>query len=207
MSLNNVSELQDMHLDVLKEIGNIGSGNAASSLAEFLQVTTDITVPSVKLLDFSETVNFLGGPENVAIGMLVGIKGDITGMILYVLEQSFASKMTKALFGTEIEDLYNMNDMEKSVIQEVGNIMAASYMNALASLTGMVIDISVPTLTVDMVGAILSVPAIEFAQVGDKVLFIDDRFVIDNSEVKSNMILVPELSSLETLFEKLGVSV
>lgn len=207
MPLSNVSELQDKHLDVLKEIGNIGSGNAASALAEFLQVSTDITVPSVKLLDFSETVNFLGGPENVAIGMLVGIKGDITGMMLYVLEKSFASKMTSALFGSEIEDLYNMNDMEISLIQEVGNIMAGSYMNALASLTGMSIDISVPNLTVDMVGAILSVPAIEFAQIGDKVLFIDDRFIIDSGEVKSNMILVPELESLETLFEKLGVSV
>lgn len=207
MPLHNVNELQDMHLDVLKEIGNIGSGNAAGALADFLQVPTDITVPSVKLLDFSETVNFLGGPENVAIGMLVGIKGDITGMMLYVLEKSFASKMTSALFGTEIEDIYNMSEMELSVIQEVGNIMAASYMNALASLTGMMIDISVPTLTVDMVGAILSVPAIEFAQIGDKVLFIDDRFIIDSGEVKSNMILVPELQSLETLFEKLGVSV
>ncbi len=207
MPLSNVNELQDMHLDVLKEIGNIGSGNAASALAEFLQVSTDITVPSVKLLDFSETVNFLGGPENVAIGMLVGIQGDITGMMLYVLEKSFASKMTSALFGNEIEDLYNMNDMEISLIQEVGNIMAGSYMNALASLTGMSIDISVPNLTVDMVGAILSVPAIEFAQIGDKVLFIDDRFIIDSGEVKSNMILVPELESLETLFEKLGVSV
>ena len=115
--------------------------------------------------------------------------------------------MTSALFGNEIEDLYNMNDMEISLIQEVGNIMAGSYMNALASLTGMSIDISVPNLTVDMVGAILSVPAIEFAQIGDKVLFIDDRFIIDSGEVKSNMILVPELESLETLFEKLGVSV
>lgn len=207
MPLHNVNELQDMHLDVLKEIGNIGSGNAAGALADFLQVPTDITVPSVKLMDFNETVNFLGGPENVAIGMLVNVKGDINAMMLYVLEQSFASRMTNALFGCEIADIYNMNEMELSLIQEVGNIMAASYINALASLTGMMIDISVPTLTVDMVGAILSVPAIEFAQVGDKVLFIDDRFIIDSGEVKSNMILVPELKSLETLFERLGVGV
>ena len=87
-----------MHLDVLKEIGNIGSGNAASALAEFLQVSTDITVPSVKLLDFSETVNFLGGPENVAIGMLVGIQGDITGMMLYVLEKIICQQNDKRAF-------------------------------------------------------------------------------------------------------------
>ncbi|MBP1549760.1 MAG: chemotaxis protein CheC, partial [Oscillospiraceae bacterium] len=157
MAIQNVEQLQDMHLDVLKEIGNIGSGNAASSLSELIQCNTDITVPSVKMLDFSEAVNFLGGPENVAIGMLVGIKGDITGMMLYILQHSFASKLTSTLFGSEIEDLTNMNEMETSFISEVGNIMAASYVNALSQLTGMMIDISVPNMTVDMVGAILSV--------------------------------------------------
>ncbi|MBR4097286.1 MAG: chemotaxis protein CheC [Oscillospiraceae bacterium] len=207
MAIQNVEQLQDMHLDVLKEIGNIGSGNAASALSELIQCNTDITVPSVKMLDFSEAVNFLGGPENVAIGMLVGIKGDITGMMLYILQHSFASKLTSTLFGSEIEDLTNMNEMETSFISEVGNIMAASYVNALSQLTGMMIDISVPNMTVDMVGAILSVPAVEFAQVGNKVLFIDDGFVIGDGEIKSNMILVPEMQSLETLFTRLGVSI
>ncbi|MBQ8176655.1 MAG: chemotaxis protein CheC [Oscillospiraceae bacterium] len=207
MAIQNVEQLQDMHLDVLKEIGNIGSGNAASALSELIQCDTDITVPSVKMLDFAEAVNFLGGPENVAIGMLVGIKGDITGMMLYILQHSFASKLTSTLFGSEIEDLTNMNEMESSFISEVGNIMAASYVNALSQLTGMMIDISVPNMTVDMVGAILSVPAVEFAQVGNKVLFIDDGFVIGDGEIKSNMILVPEMQSLETLFTRLGVSI
>ena len=208
MSIQNVEQLQDMHLDVLKEIGNIGSGNAASSLSELLQCETDISVPIVRMLDFDEAVNFLGGPENIAIGMLVGIKGDITGMMLYVLQHSFASKMTSCLFGSEIEDLMNMNEMEQSLICEVGNIMAASYVNAISQLTGMTIDISTPGVTVDMVGAILSVPAVEFAQVGNKVLFIDDNFVIGSGgEIRSNMILVPEMKSLETLFTRLGVSV
>lgn len=207
MAIENIEQLQAMHLDVLKEIGNIGSGNAAGALSELLQCSTDITVPDVKMLDFDDAVNFLGGPENVAIGMLIGLSGDITGMMLYIIQQSFASRMTKATFGSEIEDIINMNDMEKSFIAEVGNIMGGSYINAIASLTGMTIDISVPVMTVDMVGAILSVPAVEFAQVGDKVLFIDDSFIIDGGEVKSNMILVPEMQSLETLFTRLGVSI
>lgn len=207
MSIKNVEQLQDMHLDVLKEIGNIGSGNAASALSGLLNCETDITVPSVKLLDFDDAVNFLGGPEKVVIGMLVDIHGEISGMMLYVIQHSFASQMTTAIFGSEIEDLTNMNEMETSFISEVGNILAASYINAIASLTGLMIDISVPNMTIDMVGAILSVPAIHFARVGNKVLFIDDSFVIgqDQGEIKSNMILVPEMDSLATLFSKLGV--
>ena len=207
MAIQNVEQLQEMHLDVLKEIGNIGSGNAASSLSTFLQTPTDIVVPVVRLMDFDETVNFLGGPENITIGMLVNIVGDINGMMLYILEEEFASQLTTTLFGMGVEDIANLNEMERSLISEVGNIMSASYINAIASLTGMTIDISVPNLTTDMVGALLSVPVIQFAQVGNKVLFIDDGFTIGGKEIKSNMILVPEMSSLETLFTRLGVSV
>ncbi|MCH5348424.1 MAG: chemotaxis protein CheC [Oscillospiraceae bacterium] len=206
MAIKNVEQLQAMHLDVLKEIGNIGSGNAASSLSTFLQCPTDIVVPIVRLLNFDETVNFLGGPENITIGMLVNIVGDINGMMLYIIEEEFASQLTSMLFGSGIEDLANLNEMERSLIAEVGNIMSASYINAIASLTGMTIDISVPVLTTDMVGAILNVPVVEFAQVGDKVLFIDDGFTIGGKEIKSNMILIPEMESLNTLFTRLGVS-
>lgn len=207
MSIRNVEELQDMHLDVLKEIGNIGSGNAASALSTMLNCETDISVPDVKLLNFSDAIGFLGGPENIAIGMLVNLCGDISGMMLYILQHSCASKMTSAIFGSEIQDLLNLNEMEQSFISEVGNIMSASYINAIASLTGLIIDISVPQMCVDMVGAILSVPAVQFAQVGNKVLFIDDSFVIGGCAVQSNMILVPEMNSIEMLFNKLGVGI
>ncbi len=207
MSIKNVDQLNSMHLDVLREIGNIGSGNAASSLATLMNSMVDISVPMVKLLGFNETVEFLGGPENIAIGMLVGLCGDISGMMLYILKKEFANEMLSTVLGKSIDDLSQLDEMDISFIQEIGNIMAGSYVNAISSLTGLTIDISVPTLTVDMVGAILSVPAVEFAKVGDKVLFIDDSFIASNNEIKSNMILVPETGSLEKLFSRLGVEI
>jgi len=212
MSLQNMDQLNAMHFDVLREIGNIGQGNAASSLSQMLSQTIDISVPTVKLLDFNESVEYLGGPENVVLGMLVGLSGDINGMMLYVLQKSFASSMLKAVFGKEITDLTELDEMDLSFIREIGNILAGSYVNAISSLTGLTIDISVPTISIDMAGAILAVPAVEFAQIGNSVLFIDDSFIFggssaENSEVKSNMILVPELSSLETLFSRLGIEV
>ncbi|MBQ5332939.1 MAG: chemotaxis protein CheC [Oscillospiraceae bacterium] len=213
MSLQNMDQLNAMHFDVLREIGNIGQGNAASSLSQMLSQTIDISVPTVKLLDFNESVEYLGGPENIVLGMLVGLKGDINGMMLYVLQKSFASSMLNAVFGKEINDLTDLDEMDMSFIQEIGNILAGSYVNAISSLTGLTIDISVPTISIDMAGAILAVPAVEFAQIGNSVLFIDDSFIFggaakdDNNEVKSNMILVPELASLETLFSRLGIEV
>ncbi|MDD6991299.1 MAG: chemotaxis protein CheC [Oscillospiraceae bacterium] len=214
MSLQNMDQLNAVHFDVLREIGNIGQGNAASSLSQMLSQTIDISVPTVKLLDFNESVEYLGGPENVVLGMLVGLKGDINGMMLYVLQKNFANSMLNAVFGKEINDLTELDEMDISFVQEIGNILAGSYVNAISSLTGLTIDISVPTISIDMAGAILAVPAVEFAQIGNSVLFIDDSFIFgssptggDSSEIKSNMILVPELSSLETLFSRLGIEV
>lgn len=205
MAIIKIDDLSSMHLDVLKEIGNIGSGNAATSLSEMLGIMVDISVPNVKLLGFDEAVQFLGGPEQIAIGMLVRLTGDISGMMLYVIQEGFASNLAKAIMGKENLSIMALDEMDTSLISEVGNIMSASYVNAISSLSGMFIDISVPSLCVDMVGAILSVPAIEFSKIGDKVLFIDDSFIMGDNEVRSNMILVPELDSLNKLFSVLGI--
>lgn len=205
MAIIKIDDLSSMHLDVLKEIGNIGSGNAATSLSEMLGIMVDISVPNVKLLGFDEAVQFLGGPEQIAIGMLVRLTGDISGMMLYVIQESFAANLAKAIMGKENLSIMALDEMDTSLISEVGNIMSASYVNAISSLSGMFIDISVPSLCVDMVGAILSVPAIEFSKIGDKVLFIDDSFIMGDNEVRSNMILVPELDSLNKLFSVLGI--
>lgn len=207
MALKNIDDLNPIQMDVLKEIGNIGSGNAATSLASLLNNTVDIAVPTVKALNYNETVELLGGPENVVIGLLIRLTGDIRGMMMYIIQKGFASKVTETFYGKQIEDLTKVDEMDKSAICEIGNIMAASYVNAISNLSGLMIDISVPNFCVDMAGAILAVPIVEFAQVGDKVLFIDDNFKITGAEIKSNMILIPEMDSLDTLFSRLGVQI
>lgn len=212
MSLKNMHDLNSVHFDVLREIGNIGQGNAASALAQMLGLSIDISVPTVRLLEMDEAVQYLGGPENVVLGMLVGLSGEIQGMMLYVLQRGFATNMINTVFGKDVKELTAFDEMDLSFVQEIGNILAGSYVNAISSLTGLTIDISVPNICIDMAGAILAVPAVEFAHIGSKVLFIDDNFIFggDGSnpeEVKSNMILVPELKSLDTLFQHLGVEV
>ncbi len=207
MSVKNLEELNPIQIDVLREIGNIGSGNAATSLSGMLSSSIDIGVPMVKTLEYEEVVDFLGGPENVVIGLLIRLSGDIKGMMMYIIQKSFANVVLNTFYGKQLDDILNVDEMDKSAISEIGNIMAGSYVNAIAGLTGLTIDISPPSFCVDMVGAILSVPAIEFAQVGDKVIFIDDNFKISNDEIKSNMILIPEMESLSLLFNKLGVEI
>lgn len=208
MSIKNIESLNSMQMDVLKEIGNIGSGNAATSLSTMLGSPIDLAVPTVKALDYNETVNLLGGPENIVIGLLIRLSGDISGMMMYLLQTPFANAVVGGLYGKKLSDLSSdIDDMDRSAICEIGNIMAGSYMNAISALTGLNINISVPDFCVDMAGAIMSVPVVEFAQISDKVLFIDDHFTIRNDEIRSNMILIPELDSLETLFRGLGIEI
>ena len=205
--IKNLDDLNDMHIDVLTEIGNIGSGSAATALSSMLSDEIDLTVPKVKLLKFSDTTEFLGGAEKIVIGLMLSFSGEISGFIMYILQKEFAQSIISKFYGKEIDSLLDMDEMDKSAICEIGNIMAGSYVNALSALTGLTIDLSVPSICVDMAGAILSVPAIEYATLGDKVLFINDNFKLADSSFKSNMILIPEMDSLDILFGKLGIEI
>ncbi len=207
MSIKNYDELNPMHIDVLKELGNIGSGNAATAISAMLGKEVEMTVPAVSVLDYTKAIDFLGGPENIVVGMLVRITGDIEGMIMFILQKPFANAVLKTFFGQEDIDMMALGENEASAIREIGNIMAASYVNALSQISGRMINISVPSLTVDMLGAIMSVPAIEFGAVSDQVLFIDGTFILDNQSIKSNMILIPEINSLTSLLSSLGVDI
>ena len=207
MPFNSIDELDDMHVDVLTELGNIGSGNAATALASLMNTEININVPHVRILGFNDVADYVGGPENVVLGVLIKLSGDVDGMILYVFNDDLIRNVLKLFFGKDYTSVSELDEMDMSALNEIGNIMASSYVNALSSMTSLTIDVSVPSMCVDMAGAILSVPSIEFAQVGNKVLFIDDSFSIgENSDkVKSNMILVPEMDSLNKIFERLGI--
>lgn len=98
-----------------------------------------------------------------------------------------------------------MNADDISVLSEIGNIMGGSYVNAIADLGGMTIDMSVPALTTDMLGAIMTVPATELSEAYEKVLMISEQFLIDSVEIQSDMLLIPTVESLRTLLGKLGV--
>lgn len=206
MSIKAYDDLNPIHIDVLKEIGNIGSGNAATALSGMLGRMVDMVVPSVQIMDYSEAIEFSGGPESIVAGILVRLEGDIEGMIMFLLEKPFAETVISSFMGEVSEDFVALNEYQRSVLTEMGNIMAGAFLSAISQLTNLFINISVPSLTIDMLGAIMSVPAIEFAQVGDKVLLINESFIIDSNQIKSNMILIPEISSLDILLKRLGVN-
>lgn len=192
-------------IDVLREIGNIGAGNAATSLAQMIDKKIDMKVPVVQLLDFDEVPELLGGPENVVCGIFFKFEGDITGSIMFVLDQKSALNLVDLLMPRENADF---DEFTVSALMEIGNILSGSYIRSLSGLTNLQIKISVPSLSVDMAGAILSVPAIHFGQLSDNVLIIQNEFieVLEEKSVDGYFFLIPDMESYEVLLGSLGVT-
>ncbi|ARE87837.1 chemotaxis protein CheC [Clostridium formicaceticum] len=200
----NLENLNNMHLDVLREIGNIGAGNAATALANMLDKKIDMEVPNVKILDFNDVVSTLGGEESVVAGIYFNLDGDLDGNIMFLLDIVSSKILTSILMGRE-DYSKELDEMDHSALQEVGNILSGSYIASLSTLTGLNLTLSVPSLCVDMAGAILSVPAIQFGFVTDKVLLIETKLRDGNDLVKANFFLIPNATSFGTLLKSLGV--
>ena len=174
MSKIDLEKLEDSQFDVLKEIGNIGAGNATTALATMLNIKVDMSVPNVALLPFDNISSFIGSEEQTVVGILLEIQGDIDGMMMFLFDMKSAHHLVNSLMMRDVHQdengMADFSEMEMSALNEIGNIVSGSYLSALSGLTGMKMVSSVPALSIDMLGALLSVPAIEFGKYGDKLL-------------------------------------
>ena len=204
MSKIKLDALDDTQYDVLKEIGNIGAGNATTALAQLINTKIDMSVPQVSLVPFNRIADTIGSEETVLVGILLGLEGDISGMMMFLLQEKSAHNLVNILMGNPEEKEGKFDEMEMSALSEIGNIIAGSYLSALAGLTNMTIVASVPSLSVDMAGALLSVPAIEYGKIGDKVLLIQTQFGEDDL-VNGYFVMVPELESYDKILSSLGL--
>ena len=190
------------YFDVLKEIGNVGAENASAAFAMMLGQKVEVSVPKVRILDFKDAGGAIGGEEQIMAGIYLMVEGDISGGMMFLLKKEAASKLVGILMGDPDRDINaELSEIECSALNEIGNILTSSYLSSIADLTKLRIHPSVPSLCVDMAGAILSVPAIEFGMMCDKLLLIENRF---SSDVEGYLILVPDIESYDRLLEALG---
>ena len=182
MSKIDLEKLEDSQFDVLKEIGNIGAGNATTALATMLNIKVDMSVPNVALLPFDNISSFIGSEEQTVVGILLEIQGDIDGMMMFLFDMKSAHHLVNSLMMRDVHQdengMADFSEMEMSALNEIGNIVSGSYLSALSGLTGMKMVSSVPALSIDMLGALLSVPAIEFGKYGDKLLMIQSELIL-----------------------------
>lgn len=199
-----IDNFNDILLDVLKEIGNVGSGNAATALATIIDKKIDMEVPQVKILEFNNVSEVLGDIEKPVVGIYFEMGGDLEGNIMFTLDIDSAKNLVDMLFGRE-DEAREMDEMDMSALSEVGNILAASYINSLSTLTGLNLTLSIPSVSIDMAGAILSVPAIQFGHLGDHAIFIETQFEEGHKSINGDLFLVPEIDSFDKMLKSLGV--
>lgn len=206
MAIRNYDELSSLELDTLREIGSMGTGNAATALSQMLGREVRITLPEVRIMEYNEAIEWIGGPEEITAGVLVKLSGQINGIMLSVQPLEFVNIVLESTMSTRVEDYAALTDMGNSALVEVGNIMISTFINALSGLAGMDVNLTVPAFTVDMQGAILAVPMAEYGGQSDYIMTIGGNFICDNKQVPCRLLMSPDLRSLNALLRKLGVS-
>ena len=200
------------NLDVLREIGNIGAGNAVTALASLLGREIRMSDPVATVVDFDAISNILNGPETFIAGVLVDMTGDLAGYILLVLEMSNAYELVSMVLGEEREPPENISaadfgEMETSALTEIANILIGSYLSSICSLADMNIQPSVPAIAMDMLGAIMSVAAIQYGQIGDSVLLMTTKFSDTEKDMAGHFFLIPDYDSYKKLMNSLGMDI
>lgn len=194
-----------MEIDTLREIGSIGTGNAAAALSVMLGRNVRITLPEVRIMGYNEAIEWIGGPESITAGVMVGISGQMNGIMLAVQSIEFVNLALSSMLSEEIHDYGDLKDLERSALIEIGNIMISTFINALSGLADISVNLTVPSLSVDMQGAILTVPMAEYGGQSDYLMTIGGNFMCDNQEVPCRLLLSPDVRSLNFLLRKLGV--
>ena len=192
-----LEEVNDIYVDVLKEIGNVGAGNATTAIASMLGIRIDMNVPKVALLEVSKLGSAICPEEEIIVGIFLEVQTDIDGSMMFLMKKDSAQFLVNKLMGRDSDYQSDFDEMDLSALKEIGNIIAASYL---------VITPSIPHIAVDMAASILSVPAISFGQFGDNALLIQTEFG-DDVMINGFFILMPEQDSYEKILTALGLSI
>ena len=205
MEVHSYKELDELQLDALKEIGSIGAGNAATALSSMIGKSVRIDSPQVRIMEYNEAIEWMGGPELITAGVLVKMSGQLKGILLSLQQMEFVDLICEALLGHGADDYSQLGPLEHSALTEVGNIMINAYITALCGLTGMDAKLTVPDFCVDMQGAIIAVPLAEYGGQSDYLMTIGGDFILNGKKMPCRLLLSPELNSLNTLMRKLGL--
>ncbi len=200
MAKFSLEQVNDMYFDVLKELGNIGAGNATTAISNMLDLKVDMKVPKVQFLDLQELPTAISAEEDTVAGIYLEVETDIGGSMMFLLKMESAHYLVNRLMGRPTEYMQEFDEMDLSALKEIGNIISGAYLSALSTITNMVITASVPY----MAAAILSVPAVQFGQYGDKALLIATEFG-DDITIEGFFILMPDIDSYDKILSSLGV--
>ena len=197
--------LSASQLDALREIGNIGAGNSATALSQVVNKKIDMNVPKVSIVPIEDVPDLVGGPDSLIVAVFLRVYGKAPGNILFLMPKKNAFYLVDDLMQRPHGTTQDLGEMDVSALKEVGNILTGSYLNAFSHFTGISMIPSIPSLALDMAGAILNVVLVQLGQMGDHALVIETKFLAEDDSVNGHFFLVPDPGSLGTIIESVGV--
>lgn len=198
-----MAELTNVQLDALKEMGNIGAGNAATSLAQLIGETVNISVPEVKVVALEHVAEVLGGAEKQVYIIYLEVEKEMKGTMLTIFSQDTAVFFVKKLLGSDAIDMNT--DIAQSALKEVGSILCGSYLSALSQLVSMSSVATVPAMAFDMLGAMLDFVLVEIGQVADEVFLIDTELSVSKKKLECSQLFIPKVETLEKILTSIGM--
>ncbi len=198
-------ELSELELDSLKELTNIGIGQAATALSQMVDEKVDLKVPQVKLVPVRDIPEELGGSEKEVVCLYLSIQGDIEGSTLFLFSKESAFLLAGLLTGTEDEEKDELNEIEESALKEVGNIFTNVFLNCLADMMDIKLGPSLPYFAMDMLGAVIDMIVIAIARVSEYALILDAKIAINEYEIQSNFMILPDKDALDFILDKIKI--
>jgi chemotaxis protein CheC len=201
--MEDVRDLKASQLDAIREVANIGAGHAATALSGMTNRKIMITVPRVFIRPLEEACDLVGTPDSVVAAVLMHMMGDLTGRAMVLFPRRAAHTLCDLLFRRPLGDTVELGEMEQSGLKETGNILASAYMNALSDFMGMMLVPSVPSLVIDLSGAVLTSAQLNFGNERDYAFCVETSFRVDGAPdpLGGHFLLLPDMSSLRAIFD------
>jgi chemotaxis protein CheC len=195
-------KLSTIQSDAIQELGNIGAAHAATTLSQMLGSTIEMSVPAVTIVDLSHLADYMG--EESAAMVAFELQGDIAhgGYILFYITRESAIRMTNTMLGLTGTNR-PLSEMDESALLEVGNIMVSAFLDATAELLGFVMLPSPPALTIDMAHAAMQSLIAQMQEETNEVLLFSTELICEEYKVDSDIIMMPERSTLNKIIELL----
>ena len=198
-----MAELTDVQLDALREMGNIGAGNAATALSQLISEKIEISVPAVKVVPLANLSYELGGPERLVYVVYLEVLREMHGTMLTIFSLESAAFLTKRLLGEDVVD--TTTEIAQSALKEVGSILCGSYLSALTQVVGMNAVASVPSMANDMLGAMLDFILVEIGQTADEIFLIDVELFVSDTRLECSQLYLPKPETLDAVIAALGM--
>lgn len=200
-------DLQAIQLDALREVSNMGAGHAATALSQMTNTRIMIKVPRLQVVPLEEVPEVVGNPDQVVAAVLMHMLGDLTGRTLLIFPRNAAMRLAEILLHREPGSAQVFGELEQSAIKEAGNILSAAYMNALSDFMGLMLLPSVPSLVIDLLGAVLTTAYTNFGHERDVVFCIQTEFAMDSDQtVEGQFLLLPDLESLQIILRSIRLA-